>query len=258
MALEKYRVYALDEIEKKRKYIYNTLIQKYGIKSNFTVLSSDDLENIGKLYDDVFFDGQIYAFMKKNGYSLTYQVTHGGKTTSAGFCAAIKTPRKTHCFFRIVIPIGVYFKLFNKGEKELRTNGLICVNRLNCLQLTFEHELIHLLMTAYDYQGKVTKGPGKQIYSAHGKLFRCMAYAYFGHTEFVHNLFAGEASEILTKEDFEVGRGITVDIKGVTHGGLVTKILTKNIEWVEIYPIAGRKWRSNPGALKKMRGMKNW
>ena len=237
-----YKIYSEEEIDKKRKFIHDTMIKKHGMKGNFDSLNSKNLEQLGELYDKVFFDGQVSRKNTKEGNTLKYEVTHGGKAKSAGWCSTSRTPKGYHCHFIIRIPAGLYFKLFTKGEKSLDANGMKCYDRLGCLQMVFEHEFVHMLMQLYNYENKITQGPGKQIYSAHGKLFQCITRAYFGHKSTRHGLLHGEAEGKATREELKKGTKVSFEYKGQKIYGEIFKLMPKNVKVLESTPYRGRIW----------------
>jgi len=220
-----HQVYPEDQIIAWRKEVHRKM--NTTLDPDFTSFSTSDLQKLFKLYDNLFFGGQIARKLKEENTTLSMKVTHRGGITYGGKC--IRTHRGKKCFYTLKFPTSVFRGLFTGSEKSLLTGGLLCRDRLECLQITFEHELIHLLMNLWGYRERK-----KGIYSSHGKLFQCMLYAYFGHTEFRHSLFAGEASEILRKSDVYVG--MKVRVKGAKGGpGIITSINPKTVGVKYIY-----------------------
>lgn len=208
------------EIQEGRKYIHQTLIDN-GVSKNFSSLSTNVLDEIFELYDQVFFGGQIKRKIKSEGHILKLQFTEGSRTKLGGWC---KTQRSGKvCHYTLSFPIGLYTRLFTGGEKKLTLGGLSCSDRLMCLQMVFEHELVHLLMQLYGYESKVVTGPDKNIYSPHGKLFKCVLHFYFGHTEIKHNLLGVSEEKQLAKEDVNVGDKVKINMKGEIKEGYITK-----------------------------------
>lgn len=211
-----FRVYTLEEIERKRDLIHEELI-KYGFQIENII--SKDIQEIFRLYDNIFFGGQIVEKLKSKNSTVNFKITKGTKI--AGLCQTAKSPGGTRCFFTLSFPAHLYKNLFSKGETSLRVNGINCTDKIFCLQMVFEHELVHLLMQLYNYEAR-----GTGIFSAHGKLFNCMVHAYFGHTDFRHNLLSGDEKHILNKEYVNVGDKLGYeDRKGVFITG---RILKKN------------------------------
>ena len=251
---KKYRktpvVFTPEEISEKRKYIHDTMISQYGVSGNFSHFTPKNLEALWDLYDRVFFGGQISKKLRDEGSTLKFQTTSGGKTKSGGWCQTTKSPGRKHCHFTISFPVGLYLKLFRSGEKSLSVNGITCWDRLSCLQMVFEHESIHMIMQLYNYERRIISGPGKAIYDPHGKLFQCIVQVYFGHTDFRHSLQAGESEDILKLSDIKIGMKVKSVHKGQEIYGRVTKVMKKNIKWVEDRPVKDRVWHSHPTILK--------
>ena len=214
--MRRVQAYSPKEILLKREYIHLQMLSV--VKANFTSLKTSTLKRLFDLYDDIFFGGEIQEKLTQDNSTLTMSVTNRKGVKYGGYCK--KTAKGTRCFYTLQFPTSVFMSLFNKGEKGLKNGGLICKNRLDCLQLTFEHELIHLLMFLWKFSGK---GP---VYSSHGKLFKCMVYAYFGQTEFKHSLLAGDIASHLTRADLNVGTIVRVKDAGL---GIVRGFTSKKV-----------------------------
>lgn len=237
-------LFSSKEIEENRKYIHDTMVEKYDLQGNFTRIGPKDLERLWNLYDEVFFGGEISRYLKETNSTLKFQTTPGGNTKLGGWCRTRRGTGK-RCTFTISIPAGLYFKLFNAGEKNLGLNGLLCWDRLTCLQIVLEHEGMHLLMQLYEYERR-----GRDVvFSPHGKLFKCMVKTYFGHTRVTHGLLQGEASEVLSKDDFTIGDIVTF----TGRGGMVVEgvVIKKNPSRARVKVGANRLWNVTYSALKK-------
>lgn len=210
------QAYSPEEIRTKREQIHQQMLSV--VEANFTSLKKSTIQKLFDLYDDVFFGGQILEKVTQDKATLTMSVTTRKNIKFGGMCKRLK--KGTRCFYTLHFPATVYISLFNKGEKNLMSGGLTCGDRLDCLQLTFEHELIHLIMFLWKYEGK-------GVYSAHGKLFQCMLNSYFGQTEFRHSLFAGDVSSHLTRADIYVGMKVKVKDAGL---GVVKGFTSKKIK----------------------------
>jgi hypothetical protein len=73
-------------------------------------------------------------------------------------------------------------ELVGEAEKDLygteEVCGLVCRDRLDCIQVLLEHELIHLFISGF--QGKVKVN--------HGPPFKELARSLFGHTQYTHTI----------------------------------------------------------------------
>ena len=259
------------EIGRSRRTVFDGMLAS-GMKPNFTSLSRNDLERLYRLYDDVFFGGQISAKLRSLGENTTldFDVTSSARAKYGGVCktqyrplAPGKKPLPTDivqnrsCHYTLAFPSVLYAGLFTKGETRLANAGTTCDSRLLCLMLTFEHELTHLLMGMYGYDQKyqsskvVSKYGGfatpktEMKYSAHGPLFRCFLTTVFGHTEFKHGLLNGEFDEEAaerTVNDFSVGDWVLV--KGLEG---VHRVTQKKIKFlVVVHPTSGKMYNAKP------------
>jgi len=188
-----------DEIKRKRAKIHQKMT-KNGVTSDLKG-GKLDLRYLFELYDKIFFCGQIQRKLDQSNSKLDF--TFSNHTKTGGTCS------RKGCEWKINIPIKLYQGLFSKGEKNLLANGIWCTSNLDCLQIIFEHELMHFLMQLYEYQDRKPEySQSKDTFTGHGKLFQCMVFLYFGHTDYKHCLFGGEASTKLKKEDVHVGMNI--------------------------------------------------
>ena len=255
-------IYTQSEIDERRKYIHNTMIDKYHVGGNFIRINKIDLEHLWSLYDKVFFGGQVGRKLTSSGSVLVFKTTLGGNARLDGQCETVRSPCKKHFYFTMSFPGKLYSELFTDNEKQLRINGITCWDRLSCLQMSLEHESIHMLMQLYGYDPHGISGPGKMIYSPHGKLFRSLTKMYFGHTNILHGLQSGDVSTQLTRADISVGlKVISVhQRKGQPPyiiRGTVTKILPVNIQVTE--NISSNKemvWRIPVNLLQLVGGLK--
>ncbi len=166
------------------------------------------------LYDRHFFDHAFNRYLvPPNKFDVKF-TTHA--TTTAGYC------KRTGCEYSIEINKSIFTdKLFTGAERYHAANGVVCRTKLDCLQLVMEHEMIHLLQYIWRQCGN-----SKQ--RAHGKEFKRLAKAIFGHTETKHELFreltaeeaegytyrkstAYDAHKKRVKDDLRLGDIIQVD-----------------------------------------------
>lgn len=216
-------MFTKEEIDKKRSYIQKCVI-KSGVTSDLKG-NEIDLSELKDLYDKYFFANRIQKLLGKTNSTLNFVFSSYTKT--GGSCS------KKGSDYIIKIPIVLFQNLFQKGEKNLLVNGILCANKLECLQIVFEHELIHLLMFLYYYDNKPSYGQPTDTFNSHGELFRSMTYMYFCHTDHKHSLFNGEASDKIKKEDIILGLRIKYQSKdGNEYHGNVSKINPKSAKIV--------------------------
>lgn len=164
-------------IEQKRDIIEQEFRQQFTAKKIQDLsLTDNDLQYLLDLYDREFFDGSLRKYFIDNG--ITFDFIFGNETKAGGYCA-----KKGQCNYTISFPLPVFRGIFNKDSADVeRVNGLLCSNRLRCLMIVLEHELVHLLIF-------MLAPPQKQH---HGTLFRDITRGLFGHTNFRHGMGLGE------------------------------------------------------------------
>lgn len=186
-----------------------------GIPDNFQRLTSVDLQRLFQLYNEYFFGDSL----PRTEFEVSERMT-----STAGKCISRGSKYK--------IRIANFFKDLNPGKKGILDGGVRCYNRRECLQLTFEHELIHLLMMATP---GIPRGPA-DIYGSHGKLFQGLNKAYFGQEGNCHDLFREELPEGCDPFSYTVGD--YVEFRGVESSklkkGTIGRIFGLNPKTVDV------------------------
>lgn len=164
----------------------------------FTSLKGSDIEKVFHLYDEYIFNNQIFKKIKEEGAILRFFA----KTRTSGVGGMCGVKRKevfigpSSAQYYIDVAPNVLARLVKAESKRLeKLVGLGCSDRIYCLQLIIEHEIIHILMILWGY---INKKPAS-IYAQHGKLYRCMLRTYFGHRKFDKNLGLSEIDEVMSK-----------------------------------------------------------
>jgi hypothetical protein len=200
-----------------------------GRSPNFEGLSYSDLDHLFGLYDAHFFAGAFRRDFDKTGSNLEMRPS-AALSRSAGRCVFDKSLQKNKCVYTIEIATKILRDAFGPDRPPnpvYPIGGLMCRNRLECMQLTLEHEMIHLLMFVWE------ECNDKSVLGGHGKTFQRLARNIFGHTETQHGLFSalpdeqqGSTSERIAraKEKLSVGAGVVVG----EHIYTVTKLGTVN------------------------------
>lgn len=188
---------------------------KSGIPDNFQRLTSVDLQRLFQLYNEYFFGDSL----PKTEFEVSEKMT-----STAGKCISRGSKYK--------IRIANFFKDLNPGKKGILTAGVRCYNRRECLQLTFEHELIHLLISSTP---GIPRRPAN-IYSSHGKLFQGLNKAYFGQEGRTHNLFREELPEDCDPTSYTVGDYVEFRGKDSPNlkKGTVGRIFSLNSKTVDV------------------------
>lgn len=172
--------YSIEEINTARDHIKKVAIDELFAKkggANFVSLSGKDIRRIFDLYDDIFFQNQIKEKIGDN--EIRFSVSR--RTSGAGGVCTVERG----CVYYFDISPNILNTIF-KYSKSKDAAGIGCKDRVECLLLIMEHQIIHLLMILWDYVS--LEETNATIYGTHGSLFRCMIKEYFGHTSTDHDL----------------------------------------------------------------------
>jgi len=207
----------METINTKRHHIYQRIILRLnGNPNNIEVLNDVDFRELFRLYDELFFHGELIKSISPK----TLTIKFGKMKLAAGSC------QKKSNTYTITLSKPVLTSVFSSpNSNTVETNaGLQVYDQLSCLQLTFEHELIHLLIHL-----RKVKEP------SHGAHFKKLAKDIFGHTDFRHTL----------------GRGLEEDpaihnnrVRSYLRVGLIVSVYnpkTKETETYEVIEIPKRK-----------------
>lgn len=166
--------------------------------ANFRSLNESDIEKIFNLYDQKVFDGEIMKRIGKKGYLIEFKASK--RTSGVGGITGYATDQPMT--FYIDIAPNILETIFRSNKIGLpAAAGLenICKDRLGCLLLIIEHQIIHLIMMLWGYSnvGPFTpksKYKTEEIFGPHGRLFQCLSNRFFGHTKFDHDLGLADIS----------------------------------------------------------------
>jgi ribosomal protein L35AE/L33A len=194
-----------------RQLIHDDINRRYlGGNGNFEIIPNI-LEELLKLYDDLFFKKQLSEMITKDKIQLS--LGYSDKLTkTGGYCD------REGCVYNIKLSQPIIMGTFRRGEKSHTSNGLQCHDRLECLMNVFEHELIHFIIG-------ITHGhiKGDPIYKAHGLYFQQLMKAFFGHTEFKHSL-TRNIDKPGKREDFKLGDHVSFESN---NGEIITGTIEK-------------------------------
>jgi hypothetical protein len=199
--------YQIEAIEEWRKWI--------GVQSNVDPngdFRARDLKVLFNLYNEYFFNGSLPS---RVSLELSDRLSK-----TAGLCSR----GSGECEYKIIIARNLFQNLSLLEGQATQSGGITCRTSLQCLQLTFEHELIHLMIKdkRLDYRNSDQK-----IYGPHGQLFKDLIYAYFGQTRTTHNIgriiLSDETNEPLQKENATIGRPVSYFIDGKLYKGVITR-----------------------------------
>jgi hypothetical protein len=133
------------EIERFRVYVQFKLKERK-ILPNFKKLAPHDIEYIFHLYDHILFSDRIQSAIANTASNLSFNtLSRDIPEGTMGVCVTDKSRGSKSCNYEIHIPYSRFKSLFTKGEKSHSTGGINCTNRIQCILITFEHELCHLI-----------------------------------------------------------------------------------------------------------------
>jgi hypothetical protein len=144
---------------------------------------------------------------------------------TAGRCTYDPKRRRHRCIYTIEISRKVLRDAFRAPNVQYPVGGLVCRSRLECMQLTLEHEMVHLLM----YMWQRCNDPAKRhtprtvvdglVLGGHGRTFKRLVLHMFGHTAIRHGIFSvasvdpGPGSVRLRHAGLTVGMSVVVQGK---------------------------------------------
>lgn len=209
--------YPEDQIDLRRKFIYNKCKDTWYNENN-NYLSPNQIKSMVQMYDAVFFGGLIESSLKRTHtyykFDLSSAKTYAGAYKNKGNAQIIS------------ISWPMFKKLFPSGSETYTSNGIVCRDRLEALQITLEHELIHMLVRLSQHLPEKIQKYDK-VYSSHGQLFKDLVHAYFGHTGVTHGFHVPNENR-KTKVHFKVSDRVQFhDAKGNVSQGKVVKLNPK-------------------------------
>lgn len=226
------------EIQQKRLKIKNSFIQKFKLKSDNLKISSFSGSKINfllELYDTYFFENKLISYFKENKCVLS--VCFNNRCTSTG---GICKTRDYKC-----ISIEISSKVLDEAFKKIgiKTCGNIdCNDILECLQLLFEHELVHAIL--FCFCKNIEKIPPNQnhklpgfwkgkTFKGHNKTFMSILNGVFGHTTHLHNILSIKKVNVDNKKiskHLKLNSKVTYLNRDKEEKGTVTKINRKTAE----------------------------
>ena len=191
------------EQERCRRLVHNAVLRELGgvepKPDNFhRVLTGEHLQYMLQQYDALFFSGRLLKLCLD--HSCIFVICWNKRcTATAGYMMSCKNDE---CH---MIKIHLAVKVFQKAMKSanfkegVKDGNLTCYNTLECLQLTFEHELVHAIIQCLcDCEGEREYEPGAPgsgtwtgkvaPESGHSRIFMSILNNVFGHESFTHTL----------------------------------------------------------------------
>ncbi|HMP27998.1 MAG TPA: ubiquitin carboxyl-terminal hydrolase family protein [Saprospiraceae bacterium] len=182
-----------------KKYAIKNIFEKKGGR-NFKSLNGSDIEKIFNMYDNNFFDGEIMKRITKDVFLIEFKASK--RTSGVGGITGYETDQPITFYIDIAPNIlETIFRSESVGIPAAAGVDGVCKDRLGCLLLIIEHQIIHLIMMLWGYSnvGPFTpkaKRTGDEIYGPHGRLFQCLSNRFFGHSNFSHDLGIADISDI--------------------------------------------------------------
>ncbi|OYP36959.1 hypothetical protein [Rhodopirellula sp. MGV] len=207
------RKFAPPQREKMRRQIYDYVLMSSRCLDgpNFTKVSVEDLTRMVRMYDDLFFEGQIIKAASAEGLSfqLSSRMTSvGGKLVTQypnGFASGARK-------FELVLSSTLLFQTFEDVSRPIEVAGCLCKNRLEAMQRVAEHEFVHLTEMLIWNDGNCNEA-----------RFQSIAGRYFGHTDYQHNLIT-QRERAAIKFDIRVGDNVCFSHDGHRLHGRVNRI----------------------------------
>lgn len=179
----------LKKIREIRKDIHDILVEiifhdRGG--ENFRGVKGSDIRAAFELYDEKFFNGQIQRKIKDENSSIHF-FAKARRSGTGGLCGIRPKSSLKKCDYYIDIAPRVLAQISeSKSIEDLA--GIGCTDRVYCLQLILEHEIVHLMMILWGYMYKDVPYHREGVFTEHGELYQCILQTYFGHTKFGHGL----------------------------------------------------------------------
>jgi len=179
------------DISQKRQAIY----AKYNYLDVET-MTNEELFDIFSEYDRMFYNYAIRNFFQRHSnHALSITLDdfgHPGQYRNFGErgeiidTTGISGHSMTETYddsviHRILISRPIFSELFSNGLSKECSNGLVCTDKLACLLITLEHEIVHLIIDIFC----------PQLENGHGTDFQNRVEALFGQTDTKHTLGKG-------------------------------------------------------------------
>lgn len=174
-------------------------------------LKDTALYDLFDLYDKIFFQSKIIEMYNKTGYAKLKFRFSQRMSGSAGITVIPKKSPSADCCLEIAISRN-HLRCFDLSGRDKEVGGIPVQTAHDALLLVFEHELCHLI--EFLIFGKT---------NCKQKIFKTLAYNYFGHIKSTHLLPAHKEIN-LNKYDFRPGDKINFTYHNKNFKGTITKI----------------------------------
>lgn len=181
-------------------------------RPNFTRVANDDLRQMAKMYDELFFEGRLLKLAADEGLKFGWSsrmTKNAGKTVTLYPHNYKRGDRRK---FEIILSSALLFQTFSDIDRPVEVTGIVCRDRLQAMQRVLEHELVHLVeMLVWDDS------------SCSKSLFQRIANRAFGHTQHQHDLIT-QRERAARKFKIGVGSKVNFQFEGQPLQGVVNRI----------------------------------
>ena len=200
--------YVIPDYDARRKIIGNSLFpnNKYPYFNDNKVL-----DDMFKYYDYYYFGNMIQYALNKTEGQIKFEFSDK-MTSTGGTCS-----RTGICIYKIKISRKKLDEINTTNVNDMAVNGIIPRDKVDALQLIFEHELIHAVLSIFVNE-----------ISGHGQLFKDIARNLFGHTKTTHTIGTkNKQTAIFNKSNLKVGQQIAFMMKKEKIYGNILKLNPK-------------------------------
>jgi len=178
----------------------------------FSTIDSNDLRTLFTLYDKHYFQGGLGDTLGDT--ELTFGLSRR-MLRSAGMTKryTLQAHEPSRYKYRIQFSTALLFNSFNNDDhRTVELCGIPCNDRLSALQLTMEHEIIHLIeLLLWEHS------------SCKQNRFQTLSKNLFGHTKNTHQLIT-PAEIAASQYDILPGRRVSFLHNGNTLSGMVNRV----------------------------------
>ena len=222
-------LYSASEVADRVQRIYATILaQSLQIQQgNFTLIGTDDLEQLFFWYDREFFRGRLGEMALEDGaYPITFRLSRrlvkaAGQTIRRVRRIQNNMKSVIKVDYEITISATLLYNTFQNVERTVTVGGLICHDRLESLQRIFEHELLHLAEFL---------GWGRS--NCQAANFHALSKRIFAHQATFHDLITPHEQARATF-NIDVGDYVTFKVDGTQYRGRVNRITRRASVLVE-------------------------
>jgi len=214
----------LDEIRELTQEIHDVLLIESATvrEENFTAIHSEDLEQLFRLYDELFFNSELGPAAREHNTPLTFRISK--RMTRVGGTTTRYRHHQKHgpqWSYEIAISSTLLFSTFHDVNRTIEVTGIECRNRVDALLRIFEHELIHLTeMVAWGDS------------SCSQSRFQSLAFRFFAHTEATHQLIT-PSERAAHRFGIRPGDRVQFRVNGSRYEGFVNRITRRATVLVE-------------------------